>query len=94
MLVWALACSVFCLASLAKASQYPTDSTPKNYLSKSTKMSGERSQSVSVAVLPAVPEMAPPSVRIHAILKTVDTVPPAFIFLRAFRFRPPPTPIA
>jgi len=93
-LVWALACSVFCLANLAKASQYPTDSTPRNYLSKSTKMSGERSQIVSVAILPAAPAAAPLYVRIHEIQEPAETVPASFVFLRAFRFRPPPTPIA
>jgi len=92
--VCALACSVFCLANLAKICQYSSDSPPRDHLSKSTKMFGERCQNVSAAVLPEMPQILPPDVRVHAIPIPVETVSRRFVFLEAFRFRPPPVRIA
>jgi hypothetical protein len=89
-MVCVLAVSVFGLSTLAKLSQYPSNSGRANYALKATKLSGERTQHASMIVPRVVPCVHPPDPPAEPSVETAVVALPVSVSLESIRSRPPP----
>jgi len=93
-LVCVVAAGVLTLASEAKCSQYRPGSRSEGYLSKATKMSGDRCQTLDAVAPRVVPQIRPHGSTQYVTPADTPPAPLRAVFLDSFRFRPPPFRVA